>query len=559
MVDKDTILQVICGLMRRPQYLSQTDKYKLTLDDFSSLFEKYVFSAIYNLYKDGAESISVIDIDNYLSLHKEAKAVFDKNNGIEYLQDVLDFCDPDNFSFYYKRLKKLRCLEDLNKIGFDTSFLYEEDYSNPKAKEINDKFEELEVSDIFDIVRKKVMYTETLYSTGDASETAEANQDILELVKDLQVAPEIGAALQGDIFNYVCRGARPSKFYIRSASSGTGKTRAAIGDACKLSYPISFNTVNWCWEWTGDCEKTLFIATEQELEEVQTLVLAYLTGIDEEKILYGRYSEEEEKVVAQAIKVMDYFKDNLFVVRLSNPNIEQIRAVVRQNYLLHGIKNVFYDYIFSSPSLLNEFRDLHIREDVALGMLSTALKDLAVEMDLFVMSSTQTNAKSEEKQESKVKNESVIRGSRAIIDKCDLACVISRVTKEDLERLGEYLADKINEVKPNQVMDVYKVRRGRFTNVRIWSYVDLGTCRKTDLFMTNEYMELVDGYNEIKAISFEAPQDIQEKILKLRDQLNQEDKLRLDDLQSKKEEEIINVEEVTEEEKKKKGIFGEWL
>ena len=51
------------------------------------------------------------------------------------------------------------------------------------------------------------------------------------------------------------------------------------------------------------------------------------------------------------------------IVRLSNPNIEQIKAVVRQNWILHDIKNVFYDYIFSSPSLLNEFRDLKIRED----------------------------------------------------------------------------------------------------------------------------------------------------------------------------------------------------
>lgn len=60
---------------------------------------------------------------------------------------------------------------------------------------------------------------------------------------------------------------------------------------------------------------------------------------------------------------MEYFKDNFFIVRLSNPNIEQIKAVVRQNWILHDIQNVFYDYIFSSPSLLNEFRDLKIRED----------------------------------------------------------------------------------------------------------------------------------------------------------------------------------------------------
>lgn len=120
---------------------------------------------------------------------------------------------------------------------------------------------------------------------------------------------------------------------------------------------------------------------------------------------------------------------------------------------------------------------------VALGMLSTALKDLAVEMQLFVMSSTQTNAKSED-EKGGIKNESVVRGSRAIIDKCDIACVISRVNSEEQELLSD-LITKIG-IAPNQVLDIYKVRRGKYTNVRIWSDVDLGTCRKKDLFITND-------------------------------------------------------------------------
>ena len=32
MVDKDTIMQVICGLMLNPQYLSENDKYILMVD-----------------------------------------------------------------------------------------------------------------------------------------------------------------------------------------------------------------------------------------------------------------------------------------------------------------------------------------------------------------------------------------------------------------------------------------------------------------------------------------------------------------------------------------------
>lgn len=356
-------MQVLCGLIKHPQYLNETDKYFLTIEDFPSRFEKYIFSAIYNLYRGGAVNLTVVDIANYFNTHETAKATFEANNGIEYLQDALDFSEEENFPFYYMRLKKFNLLDSLQKMGYNTSHLYEENLINPKAKEINEKFEQMTLQDIMDTIKKPLLNLEAKYTKGGDSETYEAVKDISQLIQGLKLRPEVGAPLQGKIFNTICRGARKTKFYIRSASSGTGKSRTAVGDACYLSYPIRFNTENWEWEWNGSCEKTLFIATEQDLEEIQTLVLAYLSGINEEKILYGKYNEEEEKVIQQTIQVMEYFKDNFFIVRLSNPNIEQIKAVVRQNWILHDIQNVFYDYIFSSPSLLNEFRDLKVRED----------------------------------------------------------------------------------------------------------------------------------------------------------------------------------------------------
>lgn len=554
MLDKDTVLQVIGGLMKQPQYLSEKDKYSLSIGDFPNRFEKYIFSAIYNLYKDGARVITPTDVDNYFNTHAPAKDLFEKSNGIEYLQDVLDFCEPDNFPFYYKRLKKFNCLKDLKKYGFDTSSLYCEDLTNPKFKEINDRFEQLEVSQIFESVKKGLMLIETNYSSGEASETNAAASGIRQLLEDLKVRPEVGASLQGDIFNTICRGARKTKFYIRSASSGVGKTRHAIGDACQIAYPLRFNTENWQWESTGNAEKTLFIATEQELDEIQTLVLAYLTGFNEENFLYDNFNFEQRKIVEQAVRVMEAYSENLFIVRLSNPNIEQIKAVVRQNWILHNIQNVFYDYIFSSPSLLNEFRDLRIREDVALNLLSTALKDLAVELKIFVMSATQTNAKSDE--DKAIKNEAVIRGARSIIDKCDIACVVSRVTKED----EEILAIPIQKcgMKPNQVTDVYKVRRGKYTNVRIWSYVDLGTCRKIDLFVTNERLQEIDDFQYLR-FEFGEEEDLTKFIESLNEEVEKPITMVQPIVNDEEDREANSLEKVDEEEKKAKGLFGDLL
>lgn len=512
--------------MKHPQYLSETDRYNLSIADFSSTFEKYVFSAIFNLYKNGAQIITPVDIDNYFNTHKTAKVIFEKSNGIEYLQDALEFSQEENFPFYYSRLKKFNALQSLRKQGFPIDHLYVEDLTRDDAKEINDKFEAMDIRDIFDSVKKKFMKIESDYSTGDASETAEANKNIQKLIDSLKIRPEVGAPLQGRIFNTICRGARRTKFYIRSFASGIGKTRYAVGDACMLAYPVRFNTQNWEWEWNGSCEKTLFIATEQELEEIQTLILAYLSGINEEKILYGSYNEEEEKVIQQAVRVMEIYKDNLYVVRLSNPNIEQLKAVVRQNWIVHNIKNVFYDYIFSSPSLLNEFRDLKVREDVVLNLLSTALKDLAVEMGLFVMTATQTNAKSEE--EGGIKNESAIRGARSIIDKCDIACIGSRVTSEELELLSG-ITEQIGIV-PNHVIDVYKVRRGRYVNVKIWISADLGTCRRTDLFVTDEKYRSIENFQAIEFMFTEEDNGVVEVLKELNSNVQVRPTVKFDDI-----------------------------
>ena len=191
---------------------------------------------------------------------------------------------------------------------------------------------------------------------------------------------------------------------------------------------------------------------------------------------------------------------------------------------------------------------------VALGMLSTALKDLAVEMRLFVMSSTQTNAKSEDDQKG-IKNESVIRGSRAIIDKCDIACVASRVSNEEQELLADLIA-RVGRV-PNQVLDVYKVRRGKYTNVRIWSEVDLGTCRKRDLFITNEKLQPIEGFEEL---TFEFGTD--EAYLSFMGWLNssiQDKPVMVPEEVVKPEEVLIDLEEVEVSIQKSKGLFGDLM
>ena len=110
--------------------------------------------------------------------------------------------------------------------------------------------------------------------------------------------------MYGRLINTVTRGARLKKFYLRSAATGVGKTRGMIADACYIGcgkyYDDSFG-----WITSGPPQPVLFITTEQELSEVQTMMLAFLSNVNEEHILNGLYTEGEEERVRQAATILE--------------------------------------------------------------------------------------------------------------------------------------------------------------------------------------------------------------------------------------------------------------
>ena len=487
MVDKDTILQVFGSLMKHPQFLSETDKYNLTPNDFYDRLYKYIFAAIDNLYRDGAQSIQPIDVENFLSTNESGKLIFKQRNGIEYLQDAISLSAEVNFPYYYKKLKKFNLLETFKNMGVDVSDFYVEDLIDPRAFDINAKFETLEINDIVEGIKHKILKVEKDFIQNDTSETSNAFDGIQDILDEAEDKIDVGAPIQGDIFNEVCAGARKGVFVLRSGGSGVSKTRQAVGDACYLAFPFRYSETERKWVQEGSGKKVLFIATEQSKKEIQKMILAYLTGFNETKFRYGDFTESEKLIIKQALWILEQYQENFYIVRMPNPTIELVKTIVRENVLMHDIEYVFYDYIFICPSLLNEFKGFNLRNDEILLMFSTALKDLAVELNIFMMSSTQVNANADNNQN--IRNEGSIAGSRSIINKADIGAIMARPTKEELEFLQN---DGGVSFTPNIVTDIYKVRSGEWNQVRIWSDVNLGNLRKKDLFVTDSRMEVLN-------------------------------------------------------------------
>jgi replicative DNA helicase len=122
-------------------------------------------------------------------------------------------------------------------------------------------------------------------------------------------------------------------------------------------------------------------------------------------------------------------------------------------------------------------------------MMATALKDLAVELNVCVFTSTQVNANADNN--TNIRNESSLAGGRSTINKADNGMIMARPTKEELETL-EPITSQYG--KPNLVTDIFKVRSGEWTQVRIWSIMDLGTMKREDLFITDSRLEVIQNF-----------------------------------------------------------------
>lgn len=473
--------------MQKPTLLANTDKYHLTITDFSSSFERILFNSIQTLFSNGLKEINPIDIDNFLTSTAGLKKVFEQNNGVEFLQNAIEFSELENFDYYYSHLKKLNLIKELKKNGFATDDIYCDDLVKSDCDEINKKFETLTEQDIIEMIKKKILTIEQNVGKKEENETAASFEGARDVFEEAGNGEDIGLPLQGRITNEVMGGARLGTFMIRSASSGCGKSRRMVGDACILAFPYRYNSRKEKWEQVGNSAKVLYITTEQTIKEIQRMILAYLTGINESKFRYGLFTDKEKIIVEQAFKVWEEYKDNLIIGRMANPTNEGLKNYIREQVILNQIEYVLYDYIFIGSALLNEYKGFSLRNDELLLLMSTTLKDIAEELNVFVMTATQVNAKADENKD--IRNEASLAGGRATINKADYGFIMARPTNEELTTLREF-CDKYGA--PTLVSDVYKVRAGEWNQVRIWSAYDAGTLRCEDLFITNSRLELIN-------------------------------------------------------------------
>ena len=496
-VDITAVMQIIGCVYNNPGLLDFTDKYTIVDEDFADEFHRTVFGAIYKIHELGANRVTLQQIEDFLSTRPKSAALFKTNKGEEWIMKVSETASDSAFDYYYNRLKKFTLLRAYDNFGIDVTEIYNPDnILDVKKKQLQeDILDNSTLDQIADKIDERINNIRLQYVDDSYGEATQAGEGIDELIDNFMLHPEVGVPLYGSLINTVTRGARLKKFYLRSAATGIGKTRSMIADSCYIACEKVYDdTFGWI-KTGGGCEPVLFITTEQELSEIQSMMLAFISGVNEDHILNGKYEGDEEERVREAARILKAAP--LYVEELPDFSLKDVEDKIKKNIRDHDVKYVFHDYIHTSMKILEEITrrsgGIKLREDNILFMLSTRLKDICNKYGIFIMSATQLNG---DYQTAETPDQNLLRGAKAIADKIDFGAILLGVKQDDIEKLDSVLSSSVFD-KPTIKMSIYKNRRGRYKGVYLWCKANLGCCRIEPMFCTTWDYELVN-INNIK-------------------------------------------------------------
>lgn len=494
--DKRAYVHLFAGLLHDSKKLSQVKEFPLSEEDFVEKFHKIIFSAIHNLYHEGVEKITPMEIDGYLSNYKTLHGIFESNEGLEYLFKLEELGEPENFEYHYTRVKKFTLLRHYHKAGIDISEIYSIDPMLDTEEEIlnNKRFNEMTIEQMINFVESKLIDIKDKFVFDNEGYEGHVSENLESILESKMQTPSYGASFHSGFYNTATRGARKRKLYCVSGSSGSGKTRKGLADTLNFCVPFIYDIDKRKWVKTGANGRGLFITTELEEEEIKIPCLCFIAGVNEEKIYDNSLFEEERERLKIAKKILE--KTPFWIVELFDFDVNDIEHVIQKYISRYGVEYVFFDYIHSTLKMFDSMAKQgakNLQEHQLLRIMTIHLKNMCNKYDIHIGTSTQLNENW--KTEGNL-DQSALEGSKSIVNKLDLGAIQLPLTIKD-EQLYEEIKSSANfnfGERPTHTINIYKNRGNRWRNIRIWVYFDLGTLRTKDLFVTDYKGKVVKMY-----------------------------------------------------------------
>ena len=228
---------VLASIYMNPTLLEDDGRYFFQREDFTDDLHVILLGVFQRLYlNDGIKEFSIPLIEDTLQNYPESWGTYKARRGGEWLKGAEEnFYDiSEGFDYYYNRLKKFSLLRQYENMGLKVSQIYNPDLLDLKKKQRQEEeFEEMTLEDIAAFFEQKIEMIHQTCIDNSMDESSLLGEDIKAAILEDHTT-SYGMPMYGAYMNAVTYGMRKGKFFLRSAATGTGKTRTMVADCCNL-------------------------------------------------------------------------------------------------------------------------------------------------------------------------------------------------------------------------------------------------------------------------------------------------------------------------------------
>ena len=488
--DSRAACYLLSCLLKKPKLALSRDR-AYNENFFTTKTHKALYLVIENLAKMGVETIKLADIESYLATHDQltyTRFFGEVGDETEWILSLLEMdTDEGNYNYYYDILQKFAFLRAKMENGQDVTDIL--DMNEMDSRILDNQYEhfiEMSMEEIirhYDTLNLTVKHSFTRRSEEDS---CHAGENIDSLLQELAESPDYGWRLSlGRWCDNLVRGARRGNLVVESRNSGLGKTRDALFQCVTLSCHTIWNHKTRQFEPNpyGEIVPSLYFGTELKLhKEVKPLILAFISGVESGKIKKQLLTDEEQERVEMAKEILK--TSPIYLEREPNYDCMFLENMIEKYVNQYDVGAIMIDYVELTPPMIGEYtrmtRGLQAREDSILLNVSTVLKNLAEEFDVFIKIYTQISDNA--RRDHTIRDSGAIKGSKSLQVRADLGVVVMRPVERELSMLKP-LIDLYGE--PNICFNIYKNRDGDLGEFKVWCRVNLGNYDLEELFLTD--------------------------------------------------------------------------
>lgn len=488
--DSRAACYLLSCLLKKPKLALSRDR-AYNENFFTTKTHKALYLVIENLAKMGVETIKLADIESYLATHDQltyTRFFGEVGDETEWILSLLEMdTDEGNYNYYYDILQKFAFLRAKMENGQDVTDIL--DMNEMDSRILDNQYEhfiEMSMEEIirhYDTLNLTVKHSFTRRSEEDS---CHAGENIDSLLQELAESPDYGWRLSlGRWCDNLVRGARRGNLVVESRNSGLGKTRDALFQCVTLSCHTIWNHETRQFEPNpyGEIVPSLYFGTELKLhKEVKPLILAFISGVESGKIKKQLLTDEEQERVEMAKEILK--TSPIYLEREPNYDCMFLENMIEKYVNQYDVGAIMIDYVELTPPMIGEYtrmtRGLQAREDSILLNVSTVLKNLAEEFDVFIKIYTQISDNA--RRDHTIRDSGAIKGSKSLQVRADLGVVVMRPVERELSMLKP-LIDLYGE--PNICLNIYKNRDGDLGEFKVWGKINLGNYHFEELFLTD--------------------------------------------------------------------------